>query len=470
MSDGQRNAIWRHAMGLRTPGSTLMMIAASLVGSDPAVASQDGTCGEYYRIAARQGTGHNLFGHSVGVSGTIVVVGAPFARTPGLETGSAYVFDTLSGEQVFQLDPDDLSEYDWFGHDVAVDGTLVAIGSPGDDDNGPESGSVYLYDATTGGQLAKLLPDDGRSGAYFGTAVAISGSLVAVGVPHDDDNGMDSGAVYVFDADTHSLITKLKPRDGAPATRFGESVAISGDTVIAGAPAHDFNGSRSGAAYLFDAMTGDEIARLLPGDGASADAFGISVALSGSFVVVGAFGDDDNGNGAGCAYVFDARTGKEIRKLLPADGSTGDAFGISAAIDSSITVIGAWKDADNGNYAGSAYLFDIATGSQTSKLSPRDSDSGDQFGWRVGISNKTVVVGMRDDFDDNTRGSAFLFDARACHPCPPDWNEDGDVTTDDVLAFITSWAASDPEADRNHDGLIDTRDVIAFLAAWAAGC
>ncbi len=128
-----------------------------------------------------------------------------------------------------------------------------------DDDNGADSGSAYLFDTTTGQQIAKLVADDGAANDVFGNSVAISppGRTTAiVGAAYDDDNGSFSGSAYLFDISdpaNPAQIAKLLPDDGATDDQFGWSVAISGATALAGAVVDDDNGSSSGSAYLFDA-------------------------------------------------------------------------------------------------------------------------------------------------------------------------------------------------------------------------
>ena len=102
------------------------------------------------------------------------------------------------------------------------------------------------------------LPDDSAADDEFGRSVAISGTTAIVGAYQDDDNGSESGSAYLFDTTTGTQIAKLLPSDGAPEDDFGRSVSISGNTAIVGANKDDDNGSASGSAYLFDANTGAE--------------------------------------------------------------------------------------------------------------------------------------------------------------------------------------------------------------------
>ena len=160
------------------------------------------------------------------------------------------------GDQLFQLLPDDGAAGDVFGISVAISGTTTIVGAHRDDDNGMDSGSAYLFDISDPAnptQLLKLLPDDGATHHDFGVSVAISGATAIVGADRDDDNGNASGSAYLFDTTTGRQIAKLLPDDGAAGDWFGISVAISGATAIVGAIDDNDNGNNSGSAYLFDA-------------------------------------------------------------------------------------------------------------------------------------------------------------------------------------------------------------------------
>merc|ERR1719203_1536881 len=116
-------------------------------------------------------------------------------------------------------------------------------------------------------------------------------------------------------------------------------------------------GTDSGSAYVFN-TAGTQLAKLLPTDGAADDKFGWSVSISGSTIVVGAFYDDDMGSKSGSAYVFNT-AGTQLAKLLPSDGIAWDEFGVSVSISGSTIVVGAWFDDDMGSGSGSAYIFPV---------------------------------------------------------------------------------------------------------------
>lgn len=164
-----------------------------------------------------------------------------------------------------------------------------------------------------------------------------------------------------------SETAKLTPSDGAIQDEFGLSVSISGDNVIVGAFWDDDNGSSSGSAYLFEKpgaswtdMT--ETGKLTASDGDVGDFFGNSVSISGDTIVVGAPGDDDNGEDSGSAYYFEKPEAgwtdmTEMAKFTAPDGDEGHGFGSRVSSGGGTLVVGAPLDDGNGWYSGSAYVF-----------------------------------------------------------------------------------------------------------------
>ncbi|MCH8343840.1 MAG: hypothetical protein IH983_07620 [Planctomycetes bacterium] len=283
---------------------------------------------------------------------------------------------------------------------------------------------------------------------------------------------LSTGPAY---ADLGDQLFKLLADDGAAADQFGRSVAISGPIAIVGALRDDDNGDDSGSAYLFDISTGRQIAKLLANDGAAGDRFGFFVGISPDEIgaIVGAPYDDDNGTDSGSAYLFDTTTGRQIAKLLPDDGAEVDLFGYSVGIspDGIGAVVGAWGDDDNGTNSGSAYLFDIsdpANPTQIAKLLPDDGAAGDVFGLSVAISGATAIVGaLWDDDNGDDSGSAYLFDAAAPGTCPWDLDGTGSVGILDLLALLEAWG-TDPGGppDFDGDGTVGILDLLMLLANW----
>ncbi len=136
--------------------------------------------------------GNKQVGWSVAMSGTVGVVGAPTGY--GDRAGIAYVYDLLTGELISTLEPRDGQDNDQFGHSVDISGKLVIVGAP----FARIGGAAYLFDAVTGTQLAKLLPSDPEPVETFGKSVAIDGARAVVGCPGDSEFGSARGAIYLF--------------------------------------------------------------------------------------------------------------------------------------------------------------------------------------------------------------------------------------------------------------------------------
>lgn len=315
------------------------------------------------------------------------------------------------GDLLFKINASDFGRNDRFGRSVGISGNIAISGAYFDDDNGHSSGSAYLFDATSGLELAKLTPSDGEAGDFFGASVDIDSNTAIVGADGSTNFGPDTGSAYLFDVSTGSQIAKLVPEDGAEGDRFGFSVGISGDLAVVGAWVDDDNGNGSGSAYVFDAVSGRQLHKLTPTDGEAFDFFGKSVGIHGNIAVVGAVGDRANGGGSGSAYLFDATTGAQLAKLLPEDGAADDFFGVSVDTNGTTAIVGAYHDKVNGISTGSAYLFDVSTGAQLAKLTPNDGAGGDEFGISVGISEDTVIVGSdRNTSRERRTAAAYLFD------------------------------------------------------------
>ncbi|MCK4873234.1 MAG: FG-GAP repeat protein [Phycisphaerales bacterium] len=449
----------------------LLAAAASVLSTAPAHADPGD---ELFKLLASDGVEGDWFGDAVAISGTTAIVGAYGDDDNGDWSGSAYLFDTTTGQQIAKLLANDGALYSYFGWSVAISGATAIVGAHEDDDNGSNSGSAYLFDISdpaNPAQIAKLLASDGAAGDRFGWSVAISGTIAIVGACYDDDHGGDSGSAYLFDTTAGQQIAKLLPSDGAGGDEFGYSVAISSTTAIIGAYRDDDNGWGSGSAYFFDTTTGQQIAKLLPSDGAANDYFGYFVAISDTTAIVGAYRDDDNGADSGSAYLFDVTTGQQIAKLLPGDGAEGDYFGDPVAISGTAAVVGARYDADNGTGSGSAYLFDIsdpANPTQIAKLLPSDGAVEDYFG-SVAISGAIAIVGAIGDDDNGTNsGSAYLFDASITTPCPGDLDGDGDTDELDLGLLLSAYGIDDG-GDLDGDGDTDQSDLGILLSDYGCG-
>ncbi|MCB9847042.1 MAG: FG-GAP repeat protein [Phycisphaeraceae bacterium] len=400
---------------------------------------------EEHKILASDGFDGDLFGKAVAIDGSVVVVGAHFNGDNGALSGSAYIFDVETGQELFKLNPSNNSGGDNFGIAVDVSGTIAVIGASGDDDNGFDSGSAYLFDVTTGMELHKLVPADGVAGSFFGSSVAIDGAYVVIGCRRDDDNGVFSGSVYVYDAMTGMFLRKLLALDGVDADFFGTSVAIDGVTVAVGAEGDDDNGDASGSAYIFDVTSGMQLHKLLPDNGQAGEFFGSSVAIDSGVVVVGADNSNRYGDNSGSAYTYSVASGAQLHELLRGDGgSVGDFFGESVSISGDTIAVGCRNDDDFGMNSGSAYLFRALTGQQTSKLlAENDAVAEDEFGNAVAVQGDRVVVGAWKVSDAGPDAGAVYLFGPGC-VLPGDLNADGLVDTSDLGILLGGFGDACP--------------------------
>jgi len=395
--------------------------ARTAPGLVAALASPQGVCREP-KLLASDGASGDWFGRAVSVSGDTALVGAYLDHDNGYYSGSAYVFkrDGSTWTQQAKLLASDGAANDSFGISVSVSGDTALVGAWGDDDNGTASGSAYVFvrNGGTWAQQAKLLAIDGWAGDLFGVAVSVSGDTALVGAYKDDDNGSDSGSAYVFvrNGSTWTEQAKLLASDGAALDYFGLPVSVSGDTALVGAYRDDDNGSESGSAYVFvrNGGTWTWQAKLLASDGAADDQFGRAVSVSGDTALVGAALDDDNGGDSGSAYVFVRNGGTWTwqAKLLAGDGARIDLFGIDVSVSGDTALVGAGYDDDNGSFSGSAYVFvrNGSTWTQQAKLLASDGTLFDYFGVAVSVSGDTALVGAYQDNDNGgSSGSAYVF-------------------------------------------------------------
>jgi len=302
--------------------------------------------------------------------------------------------DRISWNGTQKLLASDGAADDLFGFSISLDGDTLLIGAASDDDKGSNSGSAYVFirNGTTWIQQAKLLASDGAAGDAFGYAVSLDGDTALIGAYQDDDNGADSGSVYIF-ARAHNVWTqqqKLLNSGGTAEDHFGYSVALSGRTALIGAPDDDGKGS----AYVFThpSSTWKEEAKLIASDGSAKDYFGVSVSLDGDTALVGAYGDGSN-KGSAYVYTRDDINWPEQAKLLASDGAVEDYFGKAVSLTGNVALIGAPGDDDNGVDSGSAYVFTLTGTDWTQRQKLLASGSSGSFGSSLSQDGDYALIG-----------------------------------------------------------------------------
>ena len=235
----------------------------------------------------------------------------------GIAAGLAWSA-AAAAQAEFKLTASDATIGDEFGNSVSVSGDYAIVGARFAD-NGGGSAYIFFRSGPTWTEQAMLTASDASQTDIFGQSVSISGDYAIVGAYLDDDGGSNSGSAYIFSRSdaTWTETAKLTASDGAPGDLFGYSVSIAssiyGDYAIVGAVLIAQDNLNTGSAYIFkrseaNPASWSETAKLTASDGAVLDQFGYSVSVSNNYAIVGAEGNDDDGESSGSAYVYDVPT------------------------------------------------------------------------------------------------------------------------------------------------------------------
>jgi hypothetical protein len=365
-------------------------------------------------ITADDGAMNAEFGVSVALHGTTAMVGAQQATIDANEDqGAVYVFDQSGGDwtQTQKLTAGDGAAFDTFGNAVAFQGDTAIVGAYGATvNNFAYQGTPYVFTRSNGtwSQAQKLAPDDGTDFNYFGYSVALDGTTAFIGADL-------LGAVYVFQQSggTWSQTQKLTASDEGLSDVFGYSVLVEGSTAFVGAYG---NNGFQGAVYVFTESGGTwtETQKLTADDGISNAYFGYSIAVSGTTLIVGAWGDGDNMQGAAYAFTNSNGTWSQAQKLVPDDVQVQAKFGHSVAIDATHVLVGA-DGVDDQTAQGAVYVFDESGGTwtQSQKLYASDGQHNDQLGFPVTLDGTRALAGAWGWPAGANQGAAYFFTTAA---------------------------------------------------------
>lgn len=302
--------------------------------------------------------------------------------------------------EIDELFPLDGQRDDKVGWDSAISGNVAILGAPWDDDKGPDSGAAYFYRYNPNVDQwlvdAKILETDGTPHNEFGLSVGVDGSRAIIASPFFQ--ATLHGVVYIYQYDpatkTWSEEALLTASDGVIFDEFGVSVAIDGDVIIVGAPRTTVNSSGRAYVFRYDPKRAGwiEEAILLSSAPINGDTFGYSVDIDGDVAIVASPG------GVLAALVFrrDPSSGNWVEQANLTDKAFG---GMSVAVFEDTALVGHPGYGVNGFASGAAFVYqfdpDRGTWELEQVLFPSDGRDGDYFGASLAVDGSDVVVGAR---------------------------------------------------------------------------
>lgn len=460
-------------------------------------------------LAASDASAYDVFGYGLGFDGATLLVGSRGTDTPQVNSGAIYAYRRIGDAwtQVQKLVFTSALRDDQVGTAVAVSGSIGVAGAPGRGAVG--SAFILRFDGGTWFNQAEVVDVSAGSGALFGSAVACSGDVIAVGAPGSSESvGAGSGRVRLFDRSNQVWVLgqALRAPYPDPGDQFGSALALSGDLLAVAAPGDDDRAINSGAVYVYRRVGGtfQPAAKVFPPVSVSEDWFGRSVSLSGGLLVVGAYRSDLAAADAGAAFVYSVASSGECtyqRTLLPPAGAVGAEFGNSVGTDGSSIIVGAPGFAPSSILHGASWIYLDGDAVPEARLASSGYGTMDLCGTRVAIAPSAAVAGapgaqvalapsagavhlfdrLRDcnasgipDAIELANGS--LVDANgdgtpdACQ-CIGDFTGDHVVNGGDLAIMLGVWGPAPPNfpyPDLDRSGRIDGADLAALLGAWGA--
>lgn len=352
--------------------------------------------GTWNRVKTIHGdTFDGIFGGAVSITPDTLMVAEPNASVPGgHRNGSVKIYErTIGGDNGWGYSgtiwPEPPQIYSGSGRDngLSVSGDVLILGAacrrPDGVDRLVENchGSAFVFEKTASGwtQVKELVPPTRHHTQFFGFSTASSKDEAIVGAIYEDFSGLDrAGAVYIFNrakggADNWGLVQRIESPTPTNGARFGEHVALSGDTLVVGERYADVTGENGGAVHIYtrntaDPMQWDHYKTLVPPAGHDQDhaEFGMYVDLSGDVLAVGAPLSDDGGIDSGKVFVFQRNEGGAdnwglTNVITPPAPQPYDHFGVSLAVSGNNIAVGGphinGLTADSGNDDGGVMVY-----------------------------------------------------------------------------------------------------------------
>ena len=379
---------------------------------------------------------------SLSSDGSIVAIGADWNDGNGSNSGHVRIYKNISGiwTQIGQdIDGEAVDDHSGYSVSLSSDGSIVAIGSPENDGSSyANAGQVRIYKNISGTwtQIGQDIEGE-AAGDKSGSSVSLSsdGSIVAIGAYGNDDNGSDAGQVRIYE-NISGIWTQIGQDINGEAAddESGQSVSLSSDgsIVAIGAYGNDDNGSDAGQVRIYENISGTwtQVGQDIDGEAAD-DYSGYSVSLSsdGSIVAIGAYQNDGNGSDAGHVRIYKNISGTWIQIGQDIDGEYADdysGFPVSLSSDGSIVAIGAILNDNAGENAGQVRIYKNISGTWTQIGQDIYGEyAGDVLGWSVSLNFDGSIVAIGAPGYSSGAGEVKVF-----HSCDATYNNISEATCD----------------------------------------
>lgn len=393
-------------------------------------------------LPATSASGVTAFGWSVATDGVSAAVGAYLEDAGQQDSGVVHLYRrTLAGwSSDGSIEPPDPAFRGFFGWSVAISGNRVVIGEPGANTRNGRAWVFVRRAPNDWVEIDQLEPATAPAGGeQFGSAVALEGTVAVVGSPAYDAGALtDRGRALVFTgsdiADSWLQVAAPEPFILGIRGRYGSSVALGGGVLVIGAPGDSQNATQAGSAHLFTGATSvwTHRSRLTAPVPAVEGEFGDSVAVSGNAVVVGAPG---GGAATGDAYLFQRPSPAGFfvfsKSLEPSVTNAGAEFGISVALAGDAAIVGSRGFQGFVSNGGGVYAYDL-------DATALEAWQTRNFGAAVELpSQEPVLWGLDADPD----GDRIVNKAEAYHGTDPNAADQPPVRLagDDGTALYLEW-------------------------------
>ena len=313
-------------------------------------------------------------------------------------------------------------EGDLLGFNVSISGNFAVAGAPDDDEpnNAQGSASFFQFNGTTWEFIQKVSDPSGNAIQTFGNAVAMDGYTAFIGASRDDPFLLDQGSVsvYIFDGASWQFMTKLTDPFAGANDNFGSSVSVSGNFAIIGSPGDFGQTFNEGSAcfFQFDGTNWNFMQKVFDAQPANTDEFGCAVHIKGNRAIIGAWqgGPTSSSNmGSANIYEFDGTNWVFVQEIYDPQGSSGDHFGISVAIENNDVLVGAPWDDNSVDQDGSFYYYQYngTSWNKIQKIINPYPTIGDQFGHKVSFGGNDAVITCPyfDQPPQNSKGAGYIY-------------------------------------------------------------